>query len=229
MAIITISRQHGSDGDEIAARVCEMLGYRYFDKNLMAQVASEMGLTQEEVVDFSEESYKPGGFLDRLLGRRRRRVVAQVGTWTEDTSGARRVEQEQLDEEWAAAVVKGAILATYRHDNFVIVGRGAQAILQDTPGVLHVRVEAPLDTRLSRVLYRESTGLVPEIERGIATAKVTERDQASAAYLRRFHDIDGADPMLYHLVINTGKLGVEAAAQLIVNAVSYLPPVEPSD
>ena len=228
MAVITISRQHGSDGVEIAARVCEMLGYRYFDKSLMAQVASEMGLTAEEVVDFTEESYQPGGFLDRLLGRRRRRVVAQVRTWTEGTSGARHVEQD-LDEEWAVAVVNGAIQAAYRHDNVVIVGRGGQAILRDKTGVLHVRIEAPLETRISRVLYREPTGMAPDVERRVARERVTQGDQASIAYLRRFHDIDGSDTALYHLTINNGKMGIEAAAHVIVNAVSHLPPAKPAD
>ena len=229
MAIITISRQHGSDGDEIAARVCEMLGYRYFDKNLMAQVASEMGLTEDEVVDFSEESYEPGGFLDRLLGRRRRRVVAQVRTWTEDASGARRVEQELMDEDWAVAVVNSAIQAAYRRDNVVIVGRGGQAVLQEKPGVLHVRIEAPLETRITRVLYREPTGMAPDIERRIARERVTQGDKASGAYLRHFHDIDGSDTALYHLTINNAKMGIEAAAHVIVNAIGYLPPAEPSD
>jgi cytidylate kinase len=55
MAVITISRQYGSPGNEIAVRVCEILGYHYFDKRLMAQVASEVGLSEQEIVDFSEE------------------------------------------------------------------------------------------------------------------------------------------------------------------------------
>ncbi len=44
MAVITISRQFGSGGLEITNRVCELLGYRYLDKLLMAQVAAEVGL-----------------------------------------------------------------------------------------------------------------------------------------------------------------------------------------
>ena len=43
MAVITISRQYGSGGDEIAARVCDILGYTYFYKNLMVKVATEVG------------------------------------------------------------------------------------------------------------------------------------------------------------------------------------------
>jgi cytidylate kinase len=211
MAVITISRQYGSGGDEIAARVCEMLGYRYFDKRLMAQAASEMGLSEYEIVDLTEENYQVRGFLERLFTRQRPRVVAQVGAWKRDTTGAWIAEIEQLDEEWCIRMVRGAIRAVHKQGNVVIVGRGGQAILQEMPDVLHVRVQAPQSTRVRRDQYRENIGV---------------RDKAAAAYLKRFYDIDWSDPTLYHLVVNTGKWGIEAAAHLIVNAVSYLPPQE---
>jgi cytidylate kinase len=52
MAIITISRQVGSGGKEIANQVANLLGYRLFDKQLMSKVAAEMGLSESEVIDF---------------------------------------------------------------------------------------------------------------------------------------------------------------------------------
>jgi cytidylate kinase len=47
--------------------------------------------------------------------------------------------------------------------------------------------------------------------------------------LKRFYDIDWSDSSLYHLAINAGKLSIEAAAHLIVNAVSHLPAAESAD
>jgi cytidylate kinase len=223
MAVITISRQYGSGGDEIAVRVCEELGYRMFDKRLMAQVASEMGLSEREIVDFSEASYKVRGFLERLFARRNARVVAEAGTWTQDTSGARAVQVEQLDEEWCVRMVRTTIQAAYERDNIVIVGRGGQAILQDKPGVLHVRLLAPLGARILRVRYQETVGLAAEFQQRTAQDLVLDRDRAAAEYLRRFHDVDWADPTLYHMVLDTQKWGVEPAAQLIVEAVNHIP------
>ena len=223
MAVITISREYGSGGDEIGAQVCEMLGYRTFDKRLMAQVAKEMGLSEREIIDFSEANYQARNFLERLFGRRSARVVAEAGTWTQDTSGTRAVQVDQLDEEWCVRMVRTTIQAAYQRDNVVIVGRGGQAILQDKPGVLHVRFQAPLESRIVRVRYKESTGLAPEFQQKAAHEKVAERDKAAAAYLRRFYDIDWADPSLYHLVIDTKKWGIEPAAQLVARAVECLP------
>jgi len=220
MAVITISREFGSGGDEIAARICEMLGYRSFDKRLMAQVASDMGLLEHQVVDLSEDNYEVRKFWDRLFGRDNPRVVTTVGTWKRDATGSRVPDTEVLDEANCIAMVKETIRTAHKQGNIVIVGRGGQAILRDKPDVLHVRIIASYQERVQRVQRHEKVTVQQ------ARILIEDRDQAAADYLDRFYDIDWADPMLYHQVINAGKWSVEAAAHLIVHAVSYMPAVE---
>jgi cytidylate kinase len=215
MTVITISRQYGSGGDEIAARVCEMLGYRYFDKRLMAEVALDVGLSPTEIVDFSEDHYQGRSFLDRLLGRERNPRV--VGRWTEDTRGARIKESAELDEAQTITFVQSIIEAAYRHGNVVIVGRGGQAILKESPGVFHVQVQAPLALQSQRLHELAKVSLTEAQEMAI------NHDRTTAAYLKRFYHIDWLNPYLYDLVINTKKFRVEAASQLIVSAVRHLP------
>lgn len=218
MTVITISRQYGSGGDEIAVRVCELLGYRYFDKRLMAEVALDVGLSPTEIVDFSEDNYRVRGFLERLLGGGRNPpMVAQVGRWTENTRGLRIKESAELDESQTITFVQSIIEAAYRHGNVVIVGRGGQAILRESSGVFHVQVQAPLALQSQRLHELEEVSLAEAREMAI------NHDRAAAAYLKRFYHIDWLNPHLYDLVINTKKFGVEAAAQLIVSAVRYLP------
>jgi cytidylate kinase len=215
MAVVTVSRQYGSGGDEVAVRVCDILGYGYFDKRMMAQVAVEAGLSESEVVDFSEQDYKAQNFLDRLL--RRSGPVTQVGTWTESLSGVRSVEVKELDEQQSISLVRAAIQAVYKRGNVVIVGRGGQAILKDLPGVLHVRVEAPLLSRIERIQAQRNVSLAA------AQELIAERDRAAAAYVKRFYGVDWADPTQYHLVINTGRWSIEAAAHVIASALGHLP------
>jgi cytidylate kinase len=211
MPVITISRQYGSGGDAIGKRVCETLGYSYFDKNLMAQVASEEGISESDIVDFPEDTYKMRGFLDRLLGRKR----SAADAWT---SGAaqRALPVEALDEAHSVNLIKETIIGAHKHDNVVIVGRGGQAILREQPGVLHVRIIAPLGARVLRVQSTENVSLDE------ATTRVNHRDEAAAAYLERFYDIDWDNPLLYHLIINTGKWETENAVQIILNALAHL-------
>jgi cytidylate kinase len=223
MATITISREYGSGSDQVVAYACRALWYRYFDKMMMTRAAVEAGLQANEVVDFSEDNYKVQGFLERLLSWRGPRVVARVGTWTEDAVGARVREVETLDEAQSVTMVKAAILAAYKQDNIVIVGRGGQVILRNKPDVLHVRLIADLKARVQRLQERHN------LHPTKAEALALEHDRASAEYITRFHHVYWDDPLLYNLVINTTRLGIEGAAQLIISAVNQLPIVTSTD
>jgi len=217
MATITISRQYASGGDQIATRVAELLEYTIFDKTMMAEVAAELGLTEHEVVDFRETDQRSLGFLDRLLGRKL--TVAEVRTWEEDRSGVRRPATIRISDSQAIAMVQGVIDAAFKRGNVVIVGRGGQAILHDRPGVLHVRIEAPLDHRIQRLLDRGETSPAQ------AEMEIEDHDRVARDYVRRYYDIDPGDPMHYHALINTGMLDPEAAAQVIALAVQQMKPV----
>ncbi|MDX9955023.1 MAG: cytidylate kinase-like family protein [Anaerolineae bacterium] len=213
MAVITISRQYGSGGDEIAQRLCEILGYQYFDKKMMLQVAEQVGLSEHELVDFSEENYKVRGFFNRLFAPR---AVAQVETWTIGPTGQQELTVSELNEVACINMIQSTVRAAHKHGNVVILGRGGQAILRDMPDVLHVRIEATLGARVMRVQAQQGIS-ISESE-----ALTRNNDQTTAAYLKNFYGIDWADPLNYHLVLNSGKWGVDASVQIIVNALSHL-------
>lgn len=215
MAVVTISRQFGSGASEIAARVCELLGYRYLDKLLMTQVAAEVGLSGKELVDFSEERFQVRSFLERLLLPGPREVV-RVSIRSQDATGTETLTVKHLDEARCASLVRSAIHTAYKHGDTVIVGRGGQATLQEMPGVLHVRIEAPMGDRILCIQKRE--GLDAEEARHLAI----QQDQAAAQYLKRLFEIQWDDSTLYHILINTGKWDLEAAAQIIVNTAGQL-------
>jgi cytidylate kinase len=209
MAVITISREVGSGGDQIARRLCDLLGYRYFDKTMMAQVAREQGLSDTEVVDFSEDTYQGRGFIDALLRRSARLATATtIGT----TPRGKRIRVVQdVDEEMAASFVRTAIRALRARGQIVVVGRGGQAVLRDAAGVLHLRILARLEDRVHEVM--QAAGLTREA----ALTLIRERDRATAEYLHRFSGIDWADPALYHLTVNTSLVGREAAVELLAS------------
>ena len=210
MPVITISRQYGSGAVRVAEQVCELLGYTYFDKSLMVRVAAEMGISEDGVVDFSEDQYRMRNFLERLFGRRR--IRTEVNDLADDSSPA----AHALSEAEGIKLVRDTVLAAHKHDNVVIVGRGGQAILRESPSVLHVRLHAPLGARALRV--KERSGL----PFGQATDLVRRRDESAARYLARFHEIDWDNTMLYHLVINTGKWELSDVAEIIISALNNL-------
>jgi CMP/dCMP kinase len=212
MTTITISRQFGSGGSKIANQVCEILGYRYFDKRLIAQVATEVGLSEHGVVDYSEQHYREKPFIDRFMqtvfGARTASVPAPRQSW----GGL----EAHLDEDWSVELANRAIRSAYEEGNVVIVGRGAQVVLRDKPNVLHVRIQAPMETRVRRLQQTEGVSVEQ------ATRIASEHDRASSRYLDRFFKTRWDDPMLYHLIINTGVWTPELAAAVIADAVQKM-------
>ncbi|MEA3338171.1 MAG: cytidylate kinase-like family protein [Chloroflexota bacterium] len=212
MTVITISRQYGSGGTEIAIRVSELLGYRFVDKEIIAAAATESGLCIEGEVEFREQGSDVRSFLERLLFPGPP-TVAQVAVHGKDEEGRTTITVEELDKTECQALIRGAIHAVYSEGNTVILGRGGQGVLQDMPGVFHVRIIAPLPARLLTIQEQDHLDLES------AYRKAQRHDRRTGNYLEEVFEIDWDDPLLYHLVINTEKLDLDEAAQIIVCAV----------
>jgi len=209
MPVITISQQYRSYGDAVAKLLCDRLGYRSVDENLMRGLAAQAGLKPEKVFDWSEDKYRP-----RTLGER---FFANAGpltghpvVWAEYGAAVAR-------EHLAAELVIRLIHAAYEKGNVVVVGRGGQVVLREKRDVLHVRLVAPLEMRIRRHQIR--AGLTVEAAR----EQVLERDQASAEFIKRYYGVNVADPALYDLIINTGELPLTVVADLIIRSLAALP------
>jgi cytidylate kinase len=97
-----------------------------------------------------------------------------------------------------------------REGRVVLVGRGAAAILGEQERTLHVQVVAPLGIRAERIAGRLNLSVEE------ARKKVQESDGRRSKYHKEYYGRDWADPVNYHMVINTGFLGLDGTADLIV-------------
>lgn len=208
MAVITLSRQSGSEGNEITQILCERLGYQYFDKKLMADLAISMGVVPGTITDVSADQHEAKGWLERTFAN----FQKPFGDPSQWTIGAIQDAREAL----SVQAVRKLIYAAYERGNVVIVGRGGQVALAGKPDVLHVRVVAPLETRIKRWQEREN------LSYNEAKARVHERDLAHIDFVKRFFDADISDPALYDLTINTEKLTPEDAADIIVHTLEKM-------
>ncbi len=91
----------------------------------------------------------------------------------------------------------------------VIVGRAGQIILRGHPDAVHVRVTAPASLRAERVAHEQDISLKA------AQAQVQASDAFRRSYLRRLYHIRWDDPDLYDLIVNTERVTVREAAELI--------------
>jgi peroxiredoxin/cytidylate kinase len=206
--VITISRQVGSWGKEVALKVSEILGYAFFDKSLMVREAKSLGVSEEDIADFSEDEYKVKGLVDRILLRKK---PVAVSFTLKDNAQIRK----DLNEEDCLSVIQTVINSLASRGKTVIVGRGGQAILKHKVGVLHVRIVAPLEVRIERIM--KSGGL----SRDDALRFIEDNDKAMAEYLQRFYNIDCEDPAIYDIVLNTGKIDLGIAARIIASVASH--------
>jgi len=223
MTVITISRQFGSGGDEIATQVCEALGYPHFDKTLIDRAAAEAGISEAEVYDYSEDSHKVRTFMDRLFNRA---VVMNVGRTWDDPAGIYYPETLPLSEDVMLTLVQKAIRGSYKTGDIVIVGRGSQVVLRGVLGVLHTRIVAPLEDRVQRVkeqLRKKEQKFQADLEiRRKAQDIIVERDAASADYIKTHYNVNWDDAQLYHVVLNTGLIPLEKCTQMIVDLAGAL-------
>jgi cytidylate kinase len=200
MSAITISRQYGSGGGEVAARLARRLGWQLIDHEIVAQVARQLGITEDEARVYDERSQS---FIERALN------ALQVAMPILPPSPMAPGQYELVYKEAVQQVVETA--ANTGH--VVIVGRAGQAILADRRDVLHVRIVAPLPRRISYVARREN------LSESEAQARVHLKDRDRVRYIQAHYGCDVNDPDLYDLVINTGVIDLDSAVDLVLLAL----------
>lgn len=203
MQAVTISREYGSGGGEIAARVAGILGWRLFDHEAVVQVARELGIsvTDAEAQDEHVES----------LGMRLLNGLSLIQPPMSNAMQLISLPNELVYHETMQKVVEAALTAGH----VVIVGRGSQMQLRERRDILHVRVVAPLEQRIAYVMGREN------LNREQALARIHYKDSGRARYLQAQYHQNPANPLLYDLVLNTAVLSLDDAAHLIHSALAY--------
>lgn len=197
MRAITISREYGSGGGEIAARLAKRLQWQLIDHVVVLQVAQKLNVSEQEAENYDERAESLASRLFKSLRAAHPGVPAQVAIpYTVDY----RAFYEARCQIIAGAVATGHV---------VIVGRGAQAQLAQRRDVLHVRIIAPLEARIAYVTSRES------LDQEAAQARIRRKDQEHVRYLETFYHRQPGDAHLYDLVLNTGTLDLESAVEVI--------------
>jgi cytidylate kinase len=217
--IVTLSRQLGSGGDVIAARVAAALGLTLVDREYVQRAALAAGV--------------PAHLLQKLMYEGHSSLAAEImeslgGRPGEATSAPKQAPPPLLglyapllppaavSQEEAARAVGLVIKDIASQGNSLILGQGAQVWLRGYADACHVQVVAPLEVRIKRLAEREGLPLAA------ARQQVRSNDRSRSDYLLRFHNEHWLDPLLYHLVINTGSTPLEAAVSLIVHAAQVI-------
>ena len=198
---LTISREYGSGGARVAQILAEWLGWKLLDGALIDAIARAAHVDMSVVQHYDEhvESWL------RSLNQQAMRAAALA-------AGIALNGQNCFDEDMMTALTRQIVEQAYSTGNCVIVGRGAQCILQRQPGVYHVFVYAPFRERLHRL--RQRLGSAVNVEH-----RIQEIDSARAQYLHQRFATKWNDPHLYNLMISSSE-DESATARIIFYAMT---------
>ena len=205
--IITISRRFASKGHEIAGLMSESLGIPVYDRSAVdARVQSlQMEAVSSEITEKSEDSTKDrqrpeGGTRSLLMGLFRREIRDEIR------------DEAQLEFERQSEVIRSLA----REKPCIILGRCADQIFEDHPRALHIFIYASDEERIRNTMQMLHTG---EEE---ARALVQNEDRARNEYRKRFSSHPDDEVFGRHILIDSGKLGAEKSAEILVQAAKYL-------
>jgi CMP/dCMP kinase len=198
--ILTVSRLYGSGGSEVAALTARLLGWSLLDNAVVDAIAMRMGVSVAEVRDREER-------VPSLVERLTSAMAMGSQEWMSPIADAKRPTDEQLIE-----VTRHIIDEAIARGPLVVVGRGAQEMLAERDDALHVFCYAPRKALIARTIQRE--GVSAEEAARLVDNTNKERDQ----WVRLHWERDRRAHENYDLSVNTARLGIEGAAQLIVSA-----------
>ena len=197
--IITLSRQFGAGGSEVARRVAAGLGWRVVDNDLIDRVAQRSGLPPKEVARREERA---PGFLERLTRALARSVPELFPNPAEKVP-----EPEEAE---LVRVTEAVVAELAAQGRVVLVGRAGSAVLRGAHDALHVKLVAPVAERLQTAVQRLG------LDSKEAEKVLQETDANRGRYVKQHYGRDWEDATNYHMVLNTGALGLEGATELIV-------------
>jgi cytidylate kinase len=205
--LITISRQYGAGGSEVARRVADALGWRVVDNELVEAVAARAGLPPQQVAEREERC---STFVERLA----RTLAAATPEVFPPPASA--VTVADLSETELVRITETVVAEVAAQGRVVLVGRAAPAVLAREADALHVKLVAPRAYRIGTTMQR--LGCDPHR----AASNLDDTDRNRARYHREHYKRDWNDPVNFHMVLNTGALGLEGVTDVIVRRARAL-------
>lgn len=198
--VITIARQFGAGGSELAQALGKRLGWRVLEREIIHAAAQELDTDAEHTEHLDE-------YVESTLARIGKDFIFGI------PEGYIEPTYEIDPDELAKATHRFIVSAATHSAPLVIVGHGVQCLLAQRPNTLHVRVTAPAAYRANCVAKRLKLDLEA------AKAEVEKRDKQRAEYLRHHFNVDNNDPNLYAVQFNTAFVCVADVTETVTRLV----------
>lgn len=183
--IISISREFGSGGHEIAEKIATDLGIKFYDRKMLDEIADEMDVKVELLEKYDE---KPRNFM----------LTRTVGKYT-----------NSMEEILAEIQFDFIREKAEKGESFVIVGRCSEEVLKDYDGLISIFVSGDKEQKKERVMERY------QLSESEALSKMARHDKNRKRYHNRHTDSKWGDSRNYDLCINSSPLKVEGTVRVL--------------
>ena len=187
--IITVGRQYGSGGHEIARKIAAKLDLKLYDKNILDEIAKEKHVDSDE---FKKLDEKPKG----LFGSRRVR-----GHSNSLQDHIAHMQFEYIEERASEG------------ESFVVVGRCAEHVLKEHDRTITIFVLGDTDTKMHRLMETEG------FEEKEALHEMEKRDGIRKAYHNSHTLSKWGDSRTYDLCINSSRLGIDGTVDALIDYI----------
>ena len=190
--VITISRQYGSGGREVGKKLAEALGLTYYDKEIIAQAAEQIGLDEDSIEKASEQSASPFSYLFSYA------------------TGGSAVSEDTLPLSDRVFIAQSRIIKKAASEGgCVIIGRCSDYVLEGEVDAVNILVRADWEARVVRVMERNN------IDRDAAIDRIKRIDKRRAAYYQHYTGRKWSDSEHSELTLSTTPIGIDGAVELI--------------
>lgn len=196
LPVVTLFESYGSGAEEVGRKVAERLGLPYHE-----QAFSSAQIEQETAS--REKRSELGRVMTALGGRGHGGLIGDLG------GGVSEAQQD----EYELVNSNTQTVRAYATEGGVILGRNGALILKDHPAALHVRLDGPVEARVARAAAGSG------ISAQQAAKRQKREDVLRAEMSQRLYGWDPREIAYYDLVLNTGQLDLDLAAEIITQAV----------
>ena len=198
--IITINREAGTGGHEIAEKVSEMLNIKLYDKTFLSHILEKFKLTPEEAENI--KASKPNWWTEFC------RFYKQFGATASIADENFEVNSQQLYYAEAKALRDLA-----NQESCIIVGRTGFHVFKDTPDTIRIFLIADTEHRVERMMKMRN------LDEKNARKKIEELDKARENFTKTFAGVSRYDAHNYDFVINVTPFTTDQVAKFLVNNI----------
>ncbi len=232
MPVVTIAGRFGSPAREVGLEVAGLLGADYVDHQIIAQAATRSGASVEDLAQMDEQAMRGRDRLARFFQNFLEKSAA-AGSAGDPFLGPTGIEvlmsrsmaeaaqpaessAERLNDTRYIKVITEVIQDLARGGSAVLIGRGSNVILRDLQNALHVYIVSSLESRVEETMRRES------VDKARAEKLLKGREDGRSAWYKKYFKVAPEDPTLYHIFLNSDRMGMRKCARVVVEAASEL-------